>query len=656
MELHGDTLRLTTATGFPQGGVCSARFWLIAFDKAIRIINEEGIVGNGYADDCSALIGGTHPDNMIEKMQSMLERLVLWGEGCGLRFNPQKTVAIWFTRSTREFHHMVRMNGDFIPYSDTVVYLGVTLDREMKWHAHILNKILKAKQLLMKMANIVHSYWGPKTVLLKWMYTGIVRPTISYAAMTWAHQAASDQMVDALRTLNRRAIDIIVKVPKSTPTRGLEVILDILPLHLHIQHTGFAAYSRIKPELIQWEGVIPNQNHAVSHLKFWELFTLDSHLQEFHLESDLCNIIRPPPKYVIDTSSFVDMDNCQSHVNCNVYTDGSKLLDKVGARVHIIRNNEVLVEDSFRLPDTSTVYQAELAAIKEAAAILTTVGDLSTVKFFVDSQAALRTLQSDIITSTLALQTITTINDIKAQSVTFVWTKAHVGNPGNEKADELAKLGTLQPQPLAIPIPMSRIKLSIKHLITNIWAREWTTHPKARQTKLYHPHLDPSKSKALLKWSRLKLGRYIRAVTGHNNLLYRLHTIDNSISPICRFCLQANEEFFHLATDCPSLWWARHHISAQEPNNPSWSIDQIITFAYLPALNDAFIKPLYDISQPQSAQNPGPPTDPNSQDIDDPMPIDSDAEQESDISVMDVTSESSSTNSISDIDVDDDLL
>ena len=68
VELHGDTVHLTTATGFPQGGVCSARFWLIAFNEAIQIINTDGIIGNGYADDCSALVAGTHSHHMIDKM------------------------------------------------------------------------------------------------------------------------------------------------------------------------------------------------------------------------------------------------------------------------------------------------------------------------------------------------------------------------------------------------------------------------------------------------------------------------------------------------------------------------------------------------------------------------------------------------------------
>ena len=58
IEMHDVIRAFTTGVGFPQGGVCSAKFWLIAFDYAIQIINRYNIEGNGYADDCSALVGG----------------------------------------------------------------------------------------------------------------------------------------------------------------------------------------------------------------------------------------------------------------------------------------------------------------------------------------------------------------------------------------------------------------------------------------------------------------------------------------------------------------------------------------------------------------------------------------------------------------------
>ena len=644
VELHGDSVQLTTATGFPQGGVCSARFWLIAFDEAIRIINSEGIVGNGYADDCSALIGGTHSHNMIEKMQTMLDKLVRWGRSCNLRFNPQKTVAVMFTRSTRSFQRMVRMDGQLIPYSDTVVYLGVTLDKELKWQTHILSKIKKAKSLLMKMASITYSYWGPRPKLMRWMYTGIVRPMISYAAMVWAHQTETSSIVDALGTLNRAAINTMVKIPRSTPNKGLEVILDILPLHIHIKKEGLATYTRLfQTSPLQWEGIMTNLTNSVSHLRYWDYMSRDAGLQDFHTELDTCHVLRPTPRYVLDMSSFVDMENCQERVECNVYTDGSKLQGKVGAGVLIIRDDIPVVEDKFRLPDASTVYQAELTAIREAAALLGAMEGLTRVKFFVDSQAALRTLQSDFITSKLALQTITTLNTIPATSVVLVWTKAHIGNEGNERADTLAKEGTRLPNPLAIPAPSAHIKMSIKHYFLHIWEREWKSCPEARQTKIYHPSIDKQKSNQLIQWARLKLGRYIRAVTGHCNLLYHLHTMDPSISPICRFCLQTNEEFHHLATDCPPLWWERHLISATEPDHTNnWSIHQIISFAYLPSINTAFIKPLFPLSTTSAAQTNH--QSENDDDPDDPAPIPYDSEAEStDHSLMSISSATTSS-------------
>ena len=157
------------------------------------------------------------------------------------------------------------------------------------------------------------------------------------------------------------------------------------------------------------------------------------------------------------------MENCQSLVDCNVYTYGSKLEGRVVAGMFTVHNGSPIVEDKFRLPDTSMVYQA----IREAAMLLAEFDSLSTVKFFVDSQAALRTFQSDFITSKLALQTIHSLNHIPAQSVVLVWTKTHAGYEGNEKADNLAKQGTTLPH-----APLASIKSSMKEYFITLWNKE----------------------------------------------------------------------------------------------------------------------------------------------------------------------------------------
>ena len=55
-ECNGTTYEGNIGIGFPQGGVCSAKFWIVAFNEAIDIINQFGALGIGFADDCCILL------------------------------------------------------------------------------------------------------------------------------------------------------------------------------------------------------------------------------------------------------------------------------------------------------------------------------------------------------------------------------------------------------------------------------------------------------------------------------------------------------------------------------------------------------------------------------------------------------------------------
>ena len=51
IEINGEKLTLTTSIGFPQGGVCSAKFKVIAYDEAVYILNEHRVFGQVFADN-----------------------------------------------------------------------------------------------------------------------------------------------------------------------------------------------------------------------------------------------------------------------------------------------------------------------------------------------------------------------------------------------------------------------------------------------------------------------------------------------------------------------------------------------------------------------------------------------------------------------------
>ena len=361
VDLQGASIKRTTAMGFPQGGVCSAKFWLIDFNFAIKIINTNNIEGNGYADDCSAVLGGPRVDHLVINMNKMLKSLAIQGRRCGLHFNPEKTVAVLFTRKRLNPEHFIKFEGKIIQYSESVVYLGVTLDSKLHWKVHIQNKINKAKKLIMGISNITQGAFGPCPKIMRWAFTGIVRPMLSYGALVWAHELNNEHLLDKLRKLNRLAINTFTNIPKSTPTRYLEVALDVMPLDLFCKRTAAASYYRLKQHLVfGWEGTYSNVYYSTSHMKYWG--TLQETLGLKTEDIDTCSEIIRDNLFRVDRNSFKE-NSKHIHSEANVYTDGSKMSEHIGAAYVIYVKNKVIKEDNFRLPSTCTVFQAEIKAI-----------------------------------------------------------------------------------------------------------------------------------------------------------------------------------------------------------------------------------------------------------------------------------------------------
>ena len=84
-------------------------------------------------------------------------------------------------------------------------------------------------------------------------------------------------------------------------------------------------------------------------------------------------------------------------INYSIFTDGSKIQERVGAGFVIYFNDSKnpIVELYFKLPDYATVYQAELLAIQKALLYLQGNHDLfegnGNFSFYVDNKAAILT-------------------------------------------------------------------------------------------------------------------------------------------------------------------------------------------------------------------------------------------------------------------------
>ena len=298
----------------------------------------------------------------------------------------------------------------------------------------------------------------------------------------------------------------------------------------------------------------------------------------------------PFTNYIIQTDSFSGQRKFLTPSQFNVYTDGSKLNNRVGAGVLISRHNHVLFTESYRLPNKASVFQAEIFAINKAALYLQTLNNIRYVKFFVDSQAALLALNNKTISSRLVGDTIHNLNLVQGH-VRLVWIRAHVGHLGNEKADELAKDGTKLDVVHQVALPKQATKFAIKFAFDEIWKYQWSIYNDGRQSKQFYPTINRNKAKYSYNLSRQELGRLIRITTGHNNLFYHRSNVDKfkTTSPLCRFCQEENETFFHFATYCPAFRLSRLHYFQNDScfKDGKWSIRQILDFSNIPSISAA---------------------------------------------------------------------
>lgn len=134
------------------------------------------------------------------------------------------------------------MDGMVLSRSDTTTYLGVTLDKKLFWREHINNRIAMCKRLMLKLNACVRGIWGPKPKMMKYAYTGIIIPKLTYACLAWGHELNTKLICNKLHTLNRLAMQSMTCMPRTTPTLAGEVILGLKPLDLLIQEKGLKDY------------------------------------------------------------------------------------------------------------------------------------------------------------------------------------------------------------------------------------------------------------------------------------------------------------------------------------------------------------------------------------------------------------------------------
>ena len=162
------------------------------------------------------------------------------------------------------------------------------------------------------------------------------------------------------------------------------------------------------------------------------------------------------------------------------------------------------------IPDGASIFSAEAVALIDALKLVRS----STLKKFIiftDSLSCLQSIENEDLSNPLIMKFLLKYKNILLQGKTLVlcWIPSHVGIPGNEKADRLAK-ESLEQEIRPIPMPYTDFMGIPKRYCVKLWQDMWDvtpqflTHINPKLTrKIYDPSLSRREERALC---RLRIG------------------------------------------------------------------------------------------------------------------------------------------------------
>lgn len=535
------------ARGCPQGGVLSPKLWCLAVDGLLEELRLSGVEVVGYSDDIALLIGGDRLENLSSRMDRALCIVERWCRRNGLSVNPDKTECVLFTRRRKlEGFRAPLFYGRPLVLSQQVKYLGIVLDSKLNWSAHaehVAKKFLNGYWLCKRTIGLK---WGLKPSMIRWLYETVLKPRVTYGAVVWwprVKLVTSSAMFERMQSLLLRGM---VSAYKTTPRAALFVAAGIPPLHVEVERAALRTAARLKV-LGEWRGgrggheaiagepcvnvLQADSDRIVEDLIFEKRFTVSATSRDEWSEG------RHP--LLGDTWTW--------------FTDGSKQNGNTGSAAWDPIGRKSLIGSAG--PD-ATVFQAEILAIDMCAKHLLAYRHCrQNISICCDSWAALGALSSCSTVSRLVRDCKRTLNALgRHNSVKLYWVPAHVGVPGNEKADELAKYGTRLSEPThKVGAPWCDTVMAISRWLVDKSLSAWNGVEGCRQSKanfgidpFYRHHAD------LMSLRRDEARLVVGWMTGqcHFNRHVRLTRV---ATRTCRFCDEEIETTEHIMWFCPAV-------------------------------------------------------------------------------------------------------
>lgn len=548
--------------GTPQGSVISPILFAIMIND---IPFRQNIQYSLFADDLAIWDSGPDEKAINKNLQDNLNILIHWCEEWGFKISPSKTQGIVFTKKRKLLSDKLTLDLEPIIFTNKIKYLGVTFDRLLTFNAHVQDVVNKCNRRFNIIKCLAGTTWGTGKHSLLIVYRGLIRSILEYSCFIYANVSRST--FHKLELIQNKCLRLICGAYRSTPIPALHVELGELPLPLRFKFLNITyaikcinAQSHPSKSVfdIPLHTIYPTTSLSEIYQEYVDRFDTSVaglyvppqppwHLPKLNIDVNLKNeVAKDIPGYIVKSTALNYISRWTVYLA--IYTDGSKMGDRVGCAYYI---PQYKIKASFRLNNYLDVFTSELYAIYKA------------LLWVIDVKPTLAVIFSDSLSSLLALKHFHPSNynhlmlDIMlcykeiinlGLDVWLVWVPAHVGLSGNEAADTLAKASLDFPLPTClIPLTISQFKPVLLNYILQIWQSYWETIELATFYRDLVPEVSLSIKYEDSNRSRETAITRLRFSHSHLNAdRYRTGCHD---TPLCTIC-QDDETVQHYLFEC----------------------------------------------------------------------------------------------------------
>ena len=568
---------LCASTGLPQGSPLSPILYLFYSADLLEIIDmkDKARGSLGFIDDTNIIAISDSFEQNIAILTALVPKLLGWSDRHACWFDVPKFQMVHCTHNEKKYKPLsLTIGPHIIEPTDSARYLGIIIDRRLRWREHVDSAVAKGTAAVLAVARLSRPTFGLPHKHIRSLVQSVVFPKMEYGLTVWytpvrhveggSRRKGSVGLARRLGKVQRLASRIICGAFKTTATDFLDYHAHLPPVDLRLNHTAFDSAARLTtlPSSHPLHNMVARCSRHYPRLHRSPLHELLWSFQELRgVETVDPGLVDPTWTCPFETVVLPDKGSAAAHAEklvsegqfC-VFTDGSGFQGGIGTAAIADGQEHRHVQCTHLGPDTEhTVFEGELGGLVLALDIIEAEPRITRANILLDNKPAIRAAAArrprpgQQIIELFHRRLARLKRKRRTLTIRLIWVPGHRGVEGNEDADTEVKdatTGDSTDLPLALqgflglPKSVSALKATAKERVAAAWAGRWASSKHGHRIWRNFNPAPPGKHilKLYNNLPRRQASVISQLRSGHVSLNQFLSRINAVSSPMCPRC------------------------------------------------------------------------------------------------------------------------